>query len=220
MSRYYFNPGCALSLYKPEMEHRLLRLLHTHNIPARLHNTCCHHEPGVGPDAIIINVCAGCDRRFRSLYEGVSTVSLWEVLDGLHALNTTWPDHSGLTLTVHDPCPMRERPSVHEAVRSLLRKMRIQIVEAEAHGAHSVCCGDSFYPALPVAAVHELMKKRAASLPCDTVCVCCVSCIKSMHIGGKTPRYLLDLLLHEPTEAQVYDTVEWHAQVKAYRECH
>jgi len=31
-----------------------------------------------------------------------------------------------------------------------------------------------------------------------------------MHIGGKKPRYILDLLFEEQSDPQVYDTVKWH----------
>ena len=64
------------------------------------------------------------------------------------------------------------------------------------------------------------MKKRAEFMPCEDVCVYCVSCIKSVHIGGKTPRHLVDLLMHEATYPQTYDTVKWHEQLQEYIDCH
>ena len=123
-------------------------------------------------------------------------------------------------MSIHDPCPVREKPQVHQAVRGLLKKMNIEVVETKFNGTRSICCGDDFYPRLPVDKVHELMKKRADSMPCRDVCVSCVSCIKSMHIGGKTPRYLIDLLMNETTEPQVYDTVKWHEQLQEYIDSH
>jgi Fe-S oxidoreductase len=140
------------------------------------------------------------------------------VLDGLTTF--PYPDYNGLKISVHDACPVREKPQVHRAVRSLLRKMSIDIVETKFHGTRSVCCGDDFYPQLPVKQVHQQMKKRAASMPCDDVCVYCVSCIKSMYIGGKTPRHLIDLLMGETTEPQIYDTVQWHKQLQDYIDKH
>ena len=218
MKATHFNPGCALSVYKPEMEHRLLTFLNENYTELEMHNICCHHDPKIGQGSRIVNVCAGCDRRFRSLYEGVTTISLWEVLDSLDGF--PYPDYKGIEMSVHDACPIREKPEVHKAVRSLLGKMNIRIVETELHGTRSVCCGDDFYPSLPVEKVNEKMKKRAAAMPRDDVCVYCVSCIKSMHIGGKKPRYLIDLLMNEPTDPQTYDTVLWHNQLQAYIDTH
>ncbi len=214
----YFNPGCALSIYKPEIENRILEFLNKNCGELQLHKICCRHDPQLEAGSLIINVCAGCDRRFRSLYEGISTISLWEVLDNLDSF--PYPDYQGLKMSVHDACPVREKSQVHQAVRNLLGKMNIEVVEPEFHGTRSICCGDDFYPRLPVEQVHQQMKKRADSMPCNEVCVYCVSCIKSMHIGGKSPRHLLDLLMGETTEPQIYDTVQWHKQLQDYIDAH
>ena len=44
---------------------------------------CCHHDPCLPAGSVIINNCAGCDRRFRKLYEGISTITYREMLDSL-----------------------------------------------------------------------------------------------------------------------------------------
>ena len=218
MTKTYFNPGCALSIYKPEMENRILSFLKAHIGEVQMHKLCCRHDPQLEAGSRIINVCAGCDRRFQNLYEGISTISLWEIIDCLDSF--PFPDYKGLKMSVHDACPVREKPQVHKAVRSLLSKMNIEVVETEFNGTRSICCGDDFYPRLPVEKVHEQMKKRADSMPCEEICVYCVSCVKSMYIGGKTPRHLLDLLMGETTEPQIYDTVLWHEQLQKYIDEH
>jgi Fe-S oxidoreductase len=214
----YFNPGCALSIYKPAMEYKILEFLNTNCGEIQIHKICCRHDPQLEEGSLIINVCAGCDRRFRSLYEGISTVSLWEVIDGLSTF--PYPDYHGLKVSIHDPCPVRAKPQVHQAVRNVLTKMNIIIVETELSGTRSFCCGDDFYPKLSIEAVHQKMKDRASTMPCNDVCVYCVSCIKSMHIGGKTPRHLIDLLVGEATDPQVYDTEKWHKQLQDYIDEH
>ncbi|MBK5246137.1 MAG: (Fe-S)-binding protein [Peptostreptococcaceae bacterium] len=222
MTKTYFNPGCALSIYKPDTENKILKFLNENCLEkygeVELHKICCRHEPMIEEGSLIINVCAGCDRRFRSLYQGITTISLWEVIDELDSFE--FPDYKGLQMSVHDACPVREKAQVHQAVRGLLGKMNIEVVETEFHGSRSICCGDDLYPALPVETVHKKMKERAESMPCEDVCVYCVSCIKSMHIGGKTPRHLMDLLLGETTEAQIYETEEWHIQLQEYIDRH
>ncbi|MBU3950530.1 MAG: (Fe-S)-binding protein [Proteobacteria bacterium] len=214
----YFNPGCALSIYKPGMENRILDFLNQSYKETALHKICCRHEPRLEKGSLIINVCAGCDRRFRSLYGGISTISVWEIIDKLDSFS--YPDYGELKMSVHDPCPVREKPQVHKAVRNLLEKMNIKVVETKFSGTRSVCCGDDFYPKLSMDKVHSHMKKRAESMPCQIVCVYCVSCIKSMHIGGKKPRHLMDLLMGESTDPQTYDTLKWHAQLQEYIDSH
>ncbi len=218
MEKCYFNPGCAMSIYKPASEARVLEILNKHFGLVKPHKLCCHHNPGLPSGSTIINNCAGCDRRFRSLYEGVNTISLWEVLDSLD--NLPLPDHTGLTVSVHDSCSYRTKPQVHAAVRSLLKKMNIKIIESEFSGTKSICCGDNFYPKIPVEKVNEFQKKRASQMPCQDVVVYCVSCIKSMTIGGKTAHYMVDLILNEKTDPQDTNIETYHLALQKYIEEH
>ncbi len=218
-----FAPGCALMMYKPQLAHRITDFLNDtgENRTGEAiseHLICCHHDPLLKSGTQVINVCAGCDRRFRSLYEGVSTVSLWEVL----AKSDTFPfpDYHGQRMAVHDACPTRTELRVHEAVRMLLNRMNIEVVEPERTREKAVCCGDSFYGALPVDEVKDRMRRRAGEMPCDEVVVYCVSCIKAMHIGGKRPRYLMDLLFGEDTSIGTFEPDAWHAELKAYIDAH
>lgn len=184
----------------------------------RMHNICCHHDPKLPYGSTIINNCAGCDRRFRSLYEGIQTISIWEVFDSIE--NLKLPDYSGLKVSVHDSCAFRQKPQVHNAVRSLLNKMNIKVVDAEASGTKSVCCGDSFYPELSIQEVNKKQKERAAQMPCQDVVVYCVSCIKSMTIGGKTAHHMMDLVLNEKTEPQELNLKIYHDNLNKYIEEH
>ena len=214
----WFSPGCALCIYKPDAGEKILRLLNHYFGTVKLHSICCHHDPQLPAGATIINNCAGCDRRFRSLYEGVQTISLWEVLAGLPELPL--PQYPGLTLSVHDSCSYRPKPQVHAAVRDLLHKMGITIVESQFSGTRSICCGDNFYNRIPLEDVHAFQKKRAAQMPCQDVAVYCVSCIKSMTIGGKTAHHMVDLLLGERTDPQETDLVKYHDALERYIDAH
>ena len=218
MEKCWFNPGCALCVYKPEAAGKMLELLNEYFEPVKLHSLCCRHDPRLPAGSVIINNCAGCDRRFRSLYEGIRTISLWEVLDSIEGL--LLPNHAGLTVSVHDSCSFRPKPQVHAAVRSILRKMNIGVVDARQSGTRSICCGDNFYPLLPVEKVTALQKKRAAQMPCQDVAVYCVSCIKSMAIGGKTPHHMVDLVLGEETDPKETRIDVYHEAVDRYIEEH
>lgn len=216
--KLYFNPGCALSLYKPEKEHEIFAYLKRIFPAIQMHNICCHHNPQLPKGSVIINVCGGCNKRFKTLYDGIETISLWEVIDKLE--NFPFPDYHGTEISIHDPCPVRGEPAIHQSIRSLLRKMNFRIAEAEAHGTSSICCGDGLYPACSMEELQKAMKKRADSMPAENVAVYCVSCIKSMTIGGKMPCYVIDLLFAEDTNPQETDTKKWHDALEAYIETH
>jgi hypothetical protein len=98
--------------------------------------------------------------------------------------------------------------------------MKIALVEPKNTGTRSTCCGDSFYGVFPTDQVKEQMRKRASEMPVDEVVVYCVSCIKSMHIGGKKPRYLVDLLFGEETHPGTFEPDQWHAELDAFIETH
>ncbi|MFT9494794.1 (Fe-S)-binding protein [Anaerosolibacter sp.] len=209
-----FAPGCALFIYKPELGRRVLDFLNGYLGDINEHMTCCRHEPNLEKETEIINTCAGCDRRYRQLYEGISTISLWEVLADSESF--PFPDYHGKEMAILDACPTRDQERVHHAIRTLLKRMNITVVEPQNTRTKSTCCGDSFYGILPVEEVKEQMKKRAAEMPAEDVVVYCVSCCKSMHIGGKRPRYLVDLLFGEETEIGTFEPDEWHKELEDF----
>ena len=140
------------------------------------------------------------------------------MLDSLPDLSL--PDYSGLTVSVQDSCSYRQKPQVHRAVRSLLRKMQIEIVESAFSGEHSICCGDNFYPYLPAEQVANLQKRRADQMPCDDVVVYCVSCVRSMTVGGKRAHYLPDLLFQKQTWPIRASLADYHGLLQRYIDSH
>ena len=213
-----YAPGCALMIYKPALAKKMTDFLALESSNLQPHLTCCRHEPNLPEGTHIINTCAGCDRRYRELYAGISTISLWEKL----ACSTTFPfpDYQGEKMSIHDACPTRSEERVHNAVRQLLARMKITVVEPEFTRSQAICCGDSFYGTLPVEKVKEQMRQRAQQMPCENVAVYCVSCVNAMHIGGKTPRHLVDLLFGEKTVVKAFEPDEWHHELQAFIDSH
>jgi Fe-S oxidoreductase len=205
-------------MHKPQLAERLKAFLDGGDERVPVHLTCCHHEPNLPAGTQIINVCAGCDRRYRELYPGITTISLWEILAEDHKF--CFPDYGGRPMTILDPCPTRTEDRVHRAVRELLTRMNIQIVEPANTQTRGTCCGDSFYGTLPTESVKGLMRKRAREMPCQDVVVYCVSCVKAMHIGNRTPRYLVDLLFGEETPIGTFEPEAWHGELQAFIDAH
>ena len=213
-----FTPGCGLMLYKPQLADRLHRLLDSHLGPVDLGLTCCRHVPPLASGTQVINICPGCDRRYRENYEDSGTISLWEVLVENPFLSL--PDYGGREMSIIDACPTREQTRVHDAVRSLAERMSITIIEPRNTRTKSTCCGDSCYGNIPTEKVLEQMKRKAAEMPAEEVLVYCVSCAKSMFNGGKRPRYMIDLLFEEETVPQTLDPDLWHQELELFIENH
>ena len=214
----YFAPGCALKIYKPELADKVLSFLRQELGVIEEHLICCRHEPQLIGPSKIINVCPGCDKRYRQLYEGVTTESLWEIL----ARNDRFPfpDYKGAKMSINDACPTRDKPDIHDSIRRLLERMNIVLVEPKRTREKGICCGDTFFGKVKEDRVKELMKKRAKEMPCNDVVTYCVSCSKSMHIGGKSPRYIVDLLFAEATVPKTYEPSEWHGELDEFIESH
>ena len=209
-----FAPGCALMLYKPELARKLHLLLNEHFGKLDELEICCHSDPHFGMETKVINVCPGCDKRFANDYDKSSTLSLWEILAESDFF--TFPDYSGRPMTILDACPTRDQERVHTAIRKLLQKMNISLTEPDKTKTASVCCGDSFYGLIPTEKVKKLMKKRTSEMPAEDVVVYCVSCIKSIYIGGKKPHYLVDLLFNENTLPKTFEPDDWHRELDNY----
>lgn len=216
--QYIFAPGCALFLYKPHLIEKLHEFLDTNYGPIDQMDICCRHTPRIPDDTCVINICPGCDRRYRENYEDPRTISLWELL--MESETFPFPDYQSMEMTIIDACPTRDQERVHEAVRAVAGRMKISIIEPEKTGTKSTCCGDTFFGKLPSEQVIEQMKAKAAGMPVDDILVYCVSCSKSMFIGGKRPRYLVDLLFGEETVPQTIDPDEWHTQLDEFIENH
>jgi Fe-S oxidoreductase len=218
MQKRIFAPGCALMLYKPELATKLHSILCENLGNMELLLTCCQHTPNVPPNTVIINVCPGCHKRFGNDYENTSTISLWEILADSDFF--PFPDYHGKQLSIMDACPTRDQEQVHDAIRKLLLKMNINLVEPKHTRTKSTCCGDSFYGLIPTDQVKELMTKRASEMPEDNVAVYCISCIKSVFIGGRKPQYLVDLLFADETVPKTFEPDDWHKELSEYIEGH
>lgn len=213
-----FAPGCALMLYNPELAEKIHQSLVDNFGEMEMLTTCCKHDPLLPSGSKIINVCPGCDKRFSNDYMNISTISLWEILDQSSFFR--FPDYRNKKMSINDACPTRNKSEVQNAIRSLLVKMNINLVEPKNSGPKGTCCGDGFYGELPDEQVLEIMKERASEMPENDVVVYCVSCIKSIFKGGKKSRYLPDLLFEEKTIPKSLDLEKWHSELTDYIDTH
>jgi Fe-S oxidoreductase len=218
MKKRIFAPSCALMLYKPELAEKLHLILNENLGEMEKLMICCLHDPHFPSETEVVNICPGCDKRYSKEYQLSSTISLWEILAESNFF--TFPNYQGKRMSIIDACPTREKEIVHNVIRTLLNKMNITLIEPANTRTKSTCCGDSFYGVIASEKVKEQMKKRISEMPCDDVVVYCVSCAKSVYIGGKKPHYLVDLLFNEETVPKTYEPDDWHKELDVYIEKH
>ncbi|WP_317855272.1 heterodisulfide reductase-related iron-sulfur binding cluster [Chakrabartyella piscis] len=215
-SELLLHLGCSFQVYKPELRDKLLEELQKIEPHLKLYTKCCKQMPNLSEGTLVYNDCTGCHRRFSLEYAGLSSRTIWEVIDGIEGFPL--PTYEGMVVSVHDSCGFRGQPSVHKAVRSLLAKMKIAVVESAFHSEKSICCGHQFYGKLPEEKVFALQKKRAEQFPCEMVVTTCVSCVKSLQSGGRVPKHLLDLIFEEETNPYPVEYAVCEAKKQDFRE--
>lgn len=216
MNNLFLNLGCSLDFHNKQIQEKLLATLANCGYDLTMHNICCHQPPQLEVGSKLFHLSIRCANRSVDLHKNITTQSFWEFVDSIE--NFPFPDYQGMKMSIHDPCPAKKYPGLQQAVRSLLKKMNIEIVETKHHGSNSLCCGNSLYNKIPMEKFIEYMKIRANSMPCQEVAVYCVACIKPISVGGRTPKYILDLMLNEPTTVSELSFEEWGKNLSAHRE--
>lgn len=167
------------------------------------------------PGDIAYSICHNCTNIIEEQHAGVKAISLWELID--QDPSFPFPDESGLTVTVQDCWRSRERRAEQEAVRHLLRKMRIEYMEREENFERTNFCGSTLYREQPAknarfAPKHYVEQAQGKFLPhseeeqvsimqdycrqfkTKTVVCYCHYCLEGLLQGGVDGRHLAQLL--------------------------
>ena len=212
---YVFAPGCALMIYKPRLAEKLQEYVEKEYGKMKMLLTCCFNTQSLVPGTCIVTPYSTCDKRYKNLYKDCSTIYFLDVLAKSETF--PFPDYGGVQMSIQDTCSGRTDDLYLNAIRKLLERMNIRLVEAERSGKRGKCCGQVFYGKLPIEQVEAKMKARAEEMPKEDVVVYCASCIQSMSVGGKRPRFIIDLLFGEPTEAKNPDITSWNKRLLDFR---
>ena len=213
--KYIYAPGCALLIYKPRLAEKLKEYVEEVYGKMDTLMTCCFKQPHLEPGTCLITPCSTCDKRYASLYKECSTIYILEDLAKSETFQ--FPDYGGVEMSIQDTCSGRTDEKYLNTIRTLLERMNIRLVEADRSGKRGKCCGQVFYGKLPVEKVEEKMRERAQEMPREDVVVYCSSCIQSMSVGGKRPRFILDLIFNEPTTVDKPDIVSWNKRLLEFR---
>lgn len=216
--KYIYAPGCALVCYKPHLADRLKEVVEAHYGPVETLLTCCFRRPPLEAGSCILTPCTTCDQHYRKLYPDCETK--WLLEEMLSWDDFPFPDYGGEEMSVQDTCSGRTDDRYLDTVRRLLERMNIRVVEAAKSGRKGRCCGQLLYGKQPLEKVESFMEGRAAEMPCEDVVTYCASCNLAMNRGGRSPRYLPDLLFGEPTEGVADDIVGWNTALADFRATH
>jgi len=205
-----FFPGCALSGTRPDAVTTVFSLLQTADPAMGIVFDCCmkpSHSLGreryatamfdemrkylveQGVKEVLVG-CPNCQVMFDSFGGGLAVRTVYEVLaeSALPLENATG------SVTVHDPCVIRNAEPVQRAVRTLLQRQGLTVEEMPHRGKTTLCCGlgggvKMFAPDL----AEEAASSRKGEAQGRTIITYCAGCVQAL--APQTPTsHLLDLL--------------------------
>ncbi|PLX99137.1 MAG: hypothetical protein C0622_10935 [Desulfuromonas sp.] len=211
-----FFPGCGLPGTRPQQTLQVFELLQQ-QVPALgiVLDCCTKPSHDLGKDAYfqamfgemkeylltqgvktVLTACPNCSLVFTTYAPELTTRSIYQVLDGGQLPQSGCV--SG-TVNVHDPCVSRFDGSVHSAVRNLIDKKGLTLVETKHNQRTTFCCGEGgAVGCISPELAQNWTKKRATESSARTITYC-TGCAQFLGAHGPTS-HLLDLLL-EPEAA-------------------
>jgi len=215
-SHMAFMPGCALSSYSPQLVKSIITHLQEKLPGINVLMQCCGKPMRVVGDMerfegyygllendiarlgvdTVVTACENCYMSLKTLSPHVKTKSLYEVLAEAGVPEKDFSHVSPVAL--HDPCPTRHEKPLHEAVRKILRDMKLEFKEFKYNRDKTQCCGSGGMLALTNPKLsREQMVSRANQTDCETIVSYCQECCHSMSRGGKNGVHVLDLLFDD-----------------------
>ncbi|SHI78249.1 hypothetical protein SAMN02745671_01653 [Anaerovibrio lipolyticus DSM 3074] len=163
----------------------------------------------------MVSICHNCSAIFEERHPEIQRQSIWELI--LEDDSFPYPNYHGESMTVQDCWRSKENCAEQDAVRELMRRMNINIVELAENREHTKFCGYSLYQPQPprnaklapkrfvdgakgLFAEHteeekkRLMVEHCSQISTDKVVAYCHYCIRGLNLGGKQGIHLARLL--------------------------
>lgn len=212
-----FFPGCQVKKDYPEASKKLAEYIQSKGAVETV--GCCRvdHGKATQSDTALV-VCNNCANIVSESGDPGEIAFVWEMIDSDPSF--PFPDYHGEKMTLQDCWMAADRPNVHKAIRSLLGKMNIQVVELPENREKTTFCGMNLTaPCNPSNA--KLAPKRyveegghmfhpmepeerqayfndyCKQFTTDKVVCYCKSCRGALLAGGADARHIIQLLFPE-----------------------
>lgn len=208
----YF-PSCNFTRACPETSEKIKSYLKNHH-GIEIAGCCRPDHKKPAPGDLALTVCQSCAAIIEENRPDISQLSLIEFLDKDDSFS--FPNLHGKQIAIQDCWRAREKTGLHNAGRSLLKKLNANIVELENNRENASFCGlFPFNPIVPgnlaiapkyfgeVQARLQLLPKDrqqealdeyCSSLPPVTIACVCNSCLRGLKQGNVKGVHLLELL--------------------------
>lgn len=164
MSKFRYIASCNFTLFYPELSSRILDFMSRR--PDVEVIRCCAdrykvrefeekmpasvaqrwkgivHYAEADRGTCMVSVCHNCTAVFQEQHPDIRVISLWEYLADM-VPDFPYPDYRGEKMTLQDCWRQHDNAAEQAAVRELMRRMNIEMVELEQNGAATTYCGVS-----------------------------------------------------------------------------
>lgn len=182
---------------------------------ADLWRATVHYQP-FDEDTTMVSVCHNCMAVFQETFPNIKVLSLYEfILE--YVPEFPYPDYGGVRMTLQDCWRQYDNEAEQAAVREMLRRMHIEVVELQKNHADTTFCGVStLRPAPPrnlVMAPHRFvdqaqgffaphtpeeqkayMKEYCKQITTDAVVAYCHYCTQGFNLAEQKNYHLAELL--------------------------
>ena len=216
MTRIFF-PGCKVTARYPKASAWLAKQVIARGYADEITSCCRTNHQTLAPEDTAVCICNNCMAFVDEDSKAGGTDNIWVLID--HDPDFPLPDYSGRVMGIQDCGRAYDRAEVQDAVRSLLRKMGIEVVELPDAKEKSRFCGLSFFWELPDMdasfapkryvedgakrglftpkepdEIQSEMERHCAAIEPDEVACYCFSCDKGLEAGGKDAVNILELV--------------------------
>lgn len=227
MSRKFF-PGCKVKARYPEASAWLAEQVLERGYADELVGCCRVDHQKLTPDDTAVCICNNCMAMIDEAADNGALENIWVLIDD--DADFPLPDYTGRRMGIQDCGRAYDRTDVQDAVRSLMRKMGIEVVELADVREKSRFCGASLLKGVPkqeatfapkryvedaakrgIYVPHEpdeiqrLLEEHCAAIEPDEVCCYCFACDMGLEAGGKDGVNILELvsgMFREPKQAE------------------
>lgn len=212
---YVYYPSCNYTMASPEGSKRIKEYL-KENYNMEIAGCCRPGLKKLNNEEVAVTICQSCSIIVRENRSNHKEISVFEILDADE--NFPWPDLKGERITIQDCWRAKGKESLYKAVRSIMKKMNIEIVELEDNYDKTEFCGTFRYNEMleknkKIAPkffvdymkdnleLHDeegqqrLMEENVKKYTTDRVICYCNACLRGIIQGGGNGIHLMDLIM-------------------------
>lgn len=210
----YFFPGCKVKAQFKDSSEKARKYI-AEKCGAITAGCCRTDRVKLTENDKAIVVCNNCAAIMEESSDTDNIDFIWQIIDNDE--NFVFPDYKGEKMTIQDCWVAVEKREVQDCVRSLMKKMNIEIMELSDNYDKTTFCGVNllspctesnaalahkryvkngshmFRPSTPQQQL-EIFQDHCKGIVTDKVVTYCKFCTDAINAGGKNAIHLLDLL--------------------------